>query len=316
MARKTAIIIHGGVGGDSQFIQENLEKYEQGLRDALHAGTRILDSGGRSVDAVEAAVNSLEDNSLFNAGRGSAINGKAQVEMCASIMDGKNYNSGAVAIVKNVKNPISLAKAIMLNTDYIYIGGAGALDYAQKINISLEPDSYFITEHQYDKYAKQREDEFKSTNATAREEISKRLAGTVGAVAIDAEGNIAAATSTGGTPNAKEGRIGDSSMIGVGSFADNRLCGVSTTGDGEYLIRGVIAYDIAAVMDYKGLSLEEACDFVVKQKHGKVKGYMGVIAIDKDANIAQCFNGERMHRAWRTKDGEEKVMIYKDQAGL
>jgi beta-aspartyl-peptidase (threonine type) len=308
---KIAIIVHGGAGPDSHRIEETQDEIKKGLKDAVKAGYKVLEEGGTAVDAVEAAVRSLEDNPLFNAGRGSAINAKAEVEMCSSIMDGSNRDSGACAIVQNVKNPVSLAKAIMLNTDFLYLGGPGALDYAQKINIALEPDSYFITEHQYDAYAKKREQEFESTAATAHEQIKKRKnTGTVGAVALDEKGNIAAATSTGGTENSKEGRIGDSSMVGVGCYADNRTCAVSTTGDGEFLMKNVIAYNISAAVEYKELTPQEAVDYVIHERNKDTEGDMGVICLDAEGNLGITFNSERMHRAWKTSDGDEGAAVY------
>jgi beta-aspartyl-peptidase (threonine type) len=313
MKNKIAIAVHGGAGEDSDFIKENKEGYHQGLQDAVHAGYEILKKGGSAVDAVEAAVRSLEDNPLFNAGRGSAINSKAEVEMCASIMDGSTKNSGAVAIVKNVKNPVSLAKSVMQNTSHIYIGGEGALDYAKQIAIELEPDSYFVTEHQYDVYEKERKESFQSTRETALEQINGRMHGTVGAVAVDQNGNLAAATSTGGTENAKEGRIGDSSMVGVGCYANNNTCAVSTTGDGEYLIRGVIAYDISCSVEYQNMPLDEACNFVVHKKNGDVKGDIGVIAVNKDAELTLCFKADRMHRGWAYDDGKIHTAIYNEK---
>ena len=310
---KIAIAIHGGAGPDSDHIKKNKEGYETGLRKALEAGFNILANNGSAVDAVEAAVNALEDNPLFNAGRGSAINAKGEVEMCASIMDGEKMKCGAVAIVKNVKNPISLAKAIMKNTDHIYLGGEGALDYAQKINIALEPESYFITENQFEAYDKKRKEKYESNHSIAREQIRERSHGTVGAVALDSDGNLAAATSTGGTEYNKEGRIGDSSMIGVGCFADNNTCAISTTGDGEYLIRGVIAHSVSSQMKYKELSLEEACYEVLFKENKDTDGDMGMVSVDREGNICMTFNSERMHRASMTSPNDITIKIYKEE---
>ncbi|MCW3104179.1 MAG: asparaginase [Bacteroidetes bacterium] len=308
---KIGIVIHGGAGPDSEFIKKHKQEYEEGLRKALDKGYEVLKNKGKAIDAVEAAVNELENNPIFNAGRGSAINAKGEVEMCASIMNGQNLNSGAVAIVKNVRNPVSLAKAVMLNTSHIYLGGEGALNYAKSINIELEPESYFVTEHQYDAYAKKRKEAYASNRHIAMEQIHERSHGTVGAVALDHEGNIAAATSTGGTEFCKEGRIGDSSMIGVGSYADNSTCAVSTTGDGEYLIRGVIAHSVSNVMKYTKADVQEAARKVIFEENKDAEGDMGVIAIDRDCNIAIEFNSARMHRGWKTPKGTG-VGIYKD----
>jgi beta-aspartyl-peptidase (threonine type) len=307
-----AIVVHGGAGSDSPFIRKNKKGYEDGLKKAIEAGYEILKQNGKAVDAVEAAIKVLENNTLFNAGRGSAINAKGEIEMDACIMDGASKKSGAVTIIKNVKNPISVAKAVMLNTNYKYLGAHGALDFAKKKNIELEPDSYFITEHQFDEYTKKRKEAYDSNREVAEEEINQRIHGTVGAVALDCEGNIAAGTSTGGSPYCKEGRISDSSIVGVGTFANNKTCAISCTGDGEYLMEGVIANSISAVMAYKHKSVAAACKEVIKVENKGIEGDMGVIAIDTKGNIAMEFNCDRMHRAW--KKGNEKTItkIYKD----
>jgi beta-aspartyl-peptidase (threonine type) len=308
---KTVIIVHGGAGDDSDYIRKHKKEYESGLLNAVAAGYEILKAKGSAIDAVEAAVKFFEDNPLFNAGRGSAINAKGEVEMCASIMNGENSNSGAVAIVKNVKNPVSLAKAIMINTNLIYLGGEGALNYARSVSLELEPDSYFVTEHQYDEYRKKRKEEFISNRDVAIEQINQKYHGTVGAVALDMKGNLAAATSTGGTAYCKEGRIGDSSMIGVGTFADNKTCAVSSTGDGEHLIRGVVAHSVSALMKYKNKTLKTACNEVVQKENKGVKGDIGLIALDAKGNIGIEFNSERMFRAWQVSGRQPVVKIYK-----
>lgn len=306
-----AIVVHGGAGSDSPFIRKNEEAYRQGLGEALNAGYQVLEHHGSATDAVEAAVRVLENNPLFNAGRGSAINAKGEVEMCASVMEGKSLNSGAVAIVKNVRNPVALARSVMDNTPYIYLGGEGALDYARQTSLALEPDAYFVTEHQYDEYETERKKRHISNRPVAEEQINNRMHGTVGAVALDQEGNLAAATSTGGTAFCKEGRIGDSSMIGVGSYANNATCAVSGTGDGEYLIRGVVSHSVSEYMRLGSKSVEDACRQVVHTDNAGIDGDMGVIAIDAVGNIAAEFNCERMHRGWKTSCGKTVVEIYK-----
>jgi beta-aspartyl-peptidase (threonine type) len=307
---KIAIAVHGGAGDDSEYIRKNKKEYEEGISKAIEAGYRILKENGSAVDAVEAAVKSFEDNPLFNAGRGSALNADGEVEMCASIMDGKNLNSGAVAIVQNVKNPVSLSKAIMLNTSYRFLGADGALDFAKKIKIELEPASYFITEHQYDAFAKQRDKEFQNSRDIALDEINKKYHGTVGAVALDHEGNLAAATSTGGTPNSKVGRIGDSSMIGAGCYANNRSCAVSATGDGEFMIKAVLASSIRCAMQYLKMSVQEACEYIVNKENGDEKGDIGVIALDPKGNVGIVFNSPRMHRGYKVQGKKTFVKIY------
>lgn len=307
------IVVHGGAGEDSDRIHEKEEEIRQGIEDAVEAGYKVLEGGGKAVDAVEAAVNTLENNPLFNAGRGSAINAKGEVEMCASIMDGQNLNSGAVAVLKHVKNPISLAKSIMLNTSYIYLAGTGALDYAKRINISLEPDAYFITEHQYDVYMKMRKDEFMNTHDLAVEQMKQRMHGTVGAVALDMQGNVAAGTSTGGTENSKEGRVGDSSVIGAGTYANNLTAAISATGDGEYIIRGCIAHMVSCSMFLKNMSLEEAVKYVLFELNGDIKGDVGVIGITPKGEVYTDMNSARMHRGWRTNDLDLEVKIWEEE---
>lgn len=308
--KRFALAVHGGAGPDSDNIKQNMEGYKQGIEDALNAGYAVLESGGSALDAVEAAVRSLEDNPLFNAGKGSALNEKAETEMCASIADGKTSKFGAVAIVKNVRNPVSLARAVMEKTAHIYIGAAGALDFAQRIKAPLEPDAYFITEHQYESYAEKRQKAAKNPQEAAKEQVESRMHGTVGAVALDAKGNLAAATSTGGTEHDKEGRIGDSSMVGVGSYANNNTCAVSSTGDGEYCIKHTAAFHISAIMEYKGLSAPEACSFFMEEKYKDEKGDIGLIVIDNEGHVCLPFKADRMHRGYRNSSGEMMVEIY------
>src|SRR5215216_1554996 len=297
MANRIAIAVHGGAGPDSDFIKKNKEGYKKGIEEATKIGYKVLEEGGSSLDAVEAAVRYLEDNPLFNAGRGSVLSKHGEVEMEASVMNGKDLSCGAVAIVKNIKNPISLARAVMEKTEHVYLGGQGTLEFAEEVNAELQPDDYFITQYSYDEYKKfvaQQNGFDKSGLATER----KKEHGTVGAVALDKDGNMAAATSTGGLENKRRGRIADSSVIGAGSYANN-LCAVSTTGDGEYMIQYVASFHVAALMEYKGLSLKDACSFLVHEKCKNIDGDMGLIAVDKEGNISIEFNTERMHRGWK-----------------
>ncbi|MDX5347783.1 MAG: isoaspartyl peptidase/L-asparaginase [Hymenobacteraceae bacterium] len=312
MAKKKVfvMVVHGGAGPDSDFIQENIKGYKEGIKAAVEAGYKILEEGGNAVDAVEAAIKLLENNRLFNAGRGSALNANGEVEMDASIMRGSDQASGAVAMVRNIRNPISLAKAVMLNTSYRFLGDMGALEYAETIDIRLEPSSYFITEHQFDLFSKKRKEKFTSSDRIGLNQLNDRMHGTVGAVALDQDGNLAAGTSTGGTENKKVGRIGDSCIVGVGCYAKNKTCAISGTGDGELLMKDVIAYDISALMEYKGLSLQEACEVVVLERVNPEKGDVGVIGVDPKGNIALVFNSPRMHRGWKTSSGKQGVEIY------
>lgn len=308
---KIAIVIHGGAGPDSEFIKKHKQEYEKGLSRALEAAYEILKNKGSAVDAVEAAVNKLEDNPIFNAGRGSAINAKGEIEMCASIMDGKNLDSGAVALLKNVKNPISLAKSIMQKTKHIYLGAEGALKYAEKENIELEPHSYFVTRHQYDEYLRKRKVAYTDMKDLVLQEASINYHGTVGAIAVDFQGNLAAATSTGGTSYCNEGRIGESSMIGVGTYADNNTCAVSSTGNSEYLVKGMVAHSISSYIKYKkNKNIIEACKEVIQKDNKNANGDIGIIAIDSKGNIAIEFNCERMHRGWKIGDNGSEVRIY------
>jgi beta-aspartyl-peptidase (threonine type) len=309
---KITMLVHGGAGPDSEFIKKNAEAYKQGLREAVNTGYSVLEAGGSAVDAVEAAVNYLEDSALFNAGRGSALNEKAQVEMDASIMDGKTMKSGGVAIVKNVKNPVTLARAIMDKTKHSYIGDIGALELAGKFGLRVMPEAYFITDHAYEQYIEATKEEANSIQQAGEYQVRKKEHGTVGAVAVDKDGNVAAATSTGGLENKLPGRIGDSSITGVGTYADNKTCAVSSTGDGEVLIKNVTCFHVSALMKYKGLSLKEACNELINVELKDEEGDMGIIAADAQGNFTFEFNSERMHRGWRTSDGEEGAAIYKD----
>jgi beta-aspartyl-peptidase (threonine type) len=308
---KIAIAVHGGAGPDSEFIRKNEKGYKEGMREAMTAGYRILEDGGTALDAVEAAVKSLEDNPLFNAGRGSALNEKAEVEMDAAIMSGKDKKPGAVSIVKNVKNPVSLARAIMEKTKHIYLGDMGALEFADKIGMVLMPEAYFITDHAFEEYKEALKEASNSMEEAGKYQVKRKEHGTVGAVAVDKEGNVAAATSTGGLENKVPGRIGDSSMIGVGCYANNNTCAVSSTGDGELLIQNVMAFHVSAIMQYKEYSLKKAAQYLMHQELKESTGDMGIIAIDPRGNIAMEFNSERMHRGFKTGD-ETYVAIYPD----
>ncbi len=303
--RNISIAVQGGAGGDSEFIQLHQSDIKAALKAAVSAGYKILQRGGNSLDAVEKVVCLMEDNLLFNAGRGSVLNNKGEVEMDAAIMDGRKNSAGAVALVRNIKNPITLARFIMENTPHVFLSGQGALEIAKQTDLELEVDAYFITEHQVNRYIKSRKkDDYNDS-------IRKRIHGTVGAVALDKAGNLAAATSTGGTSNCLSGRIGDSCIIGAGCYANNSSCAVSGTGDGELLIKNVIAHTIAFYKELKNCSLQEACDYVIHQRNKNAEGDIGVIALDAKGNLGICFNSERMHRAWKTNEENITVKIYK-----
>lgn len=307
---KYTIVIHGGAGPDSTFIKKHQEAYKHALQAAANVGYTILEEGGHAVDAVEAAVNFMENDALFNCGRGSALNEKGEVEMGASIMNGQDLKSGGAAIVRNVKNPVTLARAVMEKSKHIYLGSMGAVEFAKEIGLQFMPDAYFITDHAWEQYASATEEEANSPEQAGNKKVKKKTHGTVGAVALDRQGNVAAATSTGGTENKVPGRIADSSMIGVGTYANNKTCAVSTTGDGEYHIMHATAFHISALVEYKGLTLKQACHHLLHEKLKDVEGDMGLIAIDAQGNFSLEFNCDRMHRAWRSSDGTSGVGIY------
>ena len=300
--REIAIAIHGGAGADSEYIQENISGYESGLREAIELGRQLLLQGGTAMDAVCLAVKCLEDNVLFNAGCGSALNHEGKAEMDAAVMDGTNLEAGAVAMVTGVKNPIDLARAVMEKTNHVLLSGYGAVDFAKQIRAELKDEAYFVSEHQREELAKSRDE-------SEAELLHKRQKGTVGAVALDQYGNLAAATSTGGTTNSLPGRIGDSCLIGAGCYAYNETCAVSGTGDGEILIRNVTSHSLSMLMESAGCSLQEACDLVVHQRN-KLSGDVGIIAVNRNGEIGIAFNSQRMHRAWVANDEPLEVRIY------
>lgn len=289
----------------SSMTAELQQQYEQGLQDALQAGYSVLQGGGIAVDAVQAAVISLEDFPLFNAGRGSVFNHAGGHEMDASIMDGSNIDAGAVSGIRNVKNPVLLARTIMDKSEHVLLCGQGAEEFARMQGLQFEDDAYFYNQHRYEQWQQAVKED-----SISLDHNDKKF-GTVGAVALDANGNLAAATSTGGMTNKKFGRMGDSPIVGAGTYANNNTCAISCTGHGELFIRAVVAYDISCLMEYKGLSLREACDVVVHDKLVKIQGEGGLVAIDKHGNIELPFNSEGMYRGYATEN-ERKVMIYKD----
>ena len=313
--QKVTIVIHGGAGTiDRNEMSAELEKaYLEGLQNALNIGYGILEKGGSAVDAVKEAVIVLEDNILFNAGRGSVFTNKGEHEMDAAIMDGKTMDAGAVAGVKGVRNPIALATEILLHSDHILLSGEGAIDFAKKQGIQLEENAYFYSQFRFDQWQAIRDSDtfsldHSSINANT---LKEKKFGTVGAVACDANGNVAAATSTGGMTNKKYGRIGDSPLIGLGTYANNATCAVSCTGHGEKFIQAVVAYDVSALMEYKQLDLEEASREVVMNKLVKIEGEGGLIAVDAEGNFSMTFNSAGMYRGVKTNNGKNEVAIYK-----
>ncbi len=315
---RVGFVIHGGAGTieKNDLTAERETAYHVGLREALATGHDILQKGGASLDAVEAAIRILEDNPLFNAGKGAVFTSAGTNELDASIMDGQTLKAGAVASIKRIKNPISLARLVMEKSPHVMMAGDGAEAYAKQQGIELVPPGYFYTEERWKDLQREREKEQKQNNAP--KDQGRLLApvhtkyGTVGAVAVDKFGNLAAGTSTGGMTNKKFGRIGDSPIIGAGTYANNRTCAVSATGHGEYFIRSVVAYDISALMEYRGMSLKAAAQTVVMEKLVKLGGEGGIIAIDKNGNIAMPFNSSGMYRGYIGADGKPVTAIYKD----
>ncbi|HAN65505.1 MAG TPA: beta-aspartyl-peptidase [Chitinophagaceae bacterium] len=310
-----SLVIHGGAGTIlKEDMTPELEKaYMEGLDEALRAGFAVLEEGGTATNAVKAAVVVLEDNLLFNAGRGSVFTKKGVQEMDAAIMDGKSLAAGSVAGVRNVRNPIELAAEVMTNSNHVFLSGKGANDFAIKQGVKLEPDEYFFSQFRYDQWKQIRDSDNYSLDHTHQglEELMKdKKFGTVGAVACDGFGNIAAATSTGGMTNKKYGRIGDSPLIGAGTYANNNTCAISCTGHGEIFIRAVAAYDVSCLMEYKGLSLQEAMEEVVKHKLVDLQGEGGMIGVDADGNTAMVFNSAGMYRAMKHSNGAYAIGIY------
>lgn len=299
---KITIAVHGGASEDSDFLREHQQEIKAVLAQAVEQGYKILAQKGRALDAVEEAIKIMEDNPLLNAGRGSALNCRGEVEMDASIMDGQTLQAGAVSIVNHVKNPICLARVVMEKTKHVFLSSYGALELAEYYKLPTEPESYFITPHQYDEYKRLHLLE------TSEDIHHKKIKGTVGAVALDTYGNIASGTSTGGVSNCLPGRIGDSCVIGAGCYANNNSCAVSGTGEGEYLIRNVVANTIALLTEHK-MNLQEACDYVIHERNKTAQGEMGVIAINRHGEIGISFNTAIMKRAWKSSMDSLQVEI-------
>lgn len=313
--QKFTLAIHGGAGTIlKEDMTAELEKaYLEGLQSALNAGFAVLEEGGSSVNAVKAAIVILEDNMLFNAGRGSVFTKKGLQEMDAAIMDGSTLDAGAVSGVRNVRNPIELATEVMRNSNHVFLSGKGANDFAIKQGIKLEPDEFFFSQFRYDQWKAIRDSDNYSldhTHQQLEEMMRDKKFGTVGAVACDANGNIAAATSTGGMTNKKYGRIGDSPLIGCGTYANNKTCAISCTGHGEMFIRAVAAYDVSCLMEYKNLSLHDAMQIVVNDKLIKIGGEGGMIGVDASGNAAMLFNSAGMYRGVKNSEGMQEVAIY------
>jgi beta-aspartyl-peptidase (threonine type) len=312
---KISLAIHGGAGTilKEDMTPELEEAYTQALEEALDGGYAVLENGGTAINAVKAAVVLMEDNALFNAGKGAVFTKKGINELDAAIMDGSTLNAGAVAGVRNVRNPVELAEEVMRHSGHVFLSGKGAIDFAIKQGIKLEPDEYFFSQYRYDQWREIRDSDLYQLDHKADKLVGlmkDKKFGTVGAVACDSEGNLAAATSTGGMTNKRFGRIGDTPIIGAGTYANNKTCAISCTGHGEIFIKAVAAYDVSCLMEYKGLSLLEACNEVVMKKLVNLEGDGGLIGMDAKGNVALVFNSAGMYRGFRNSEGEREIGIY------
>lgn len=309
--KKFSLAIHGGCG---TLVKENMsiEKeaaYKNALEAALEMGSVILKKGGTAIAAVEAAVNSMENCTLFNAGKGSVFTADGTHEMDAAIMEGKTKMAGAVSLVSGIKNPVSLARDILEKSEHVFLAGEGAMRFAKELNYEILDNSYFFDDFRYQQWQRLKgTDSFQLDHS----EYKKSKYGTVGAVAFDLDGNVAAATSTGGMTNKKWGRIGDSPLIGAGTYANNKTCAVSCTGSGEYFIRSVAAYHLSCLMEFKGLSLHEAASETIHGHLLNLGGDGGLVAVDSKGNIAMPFNTDGMYRASIGIDGTKNIAIYKE----
>lgn len=308
-----AIAIHAGAGTISkEELTASMELEIRGaLKQAVQAGHKVLSSGGSSLDAITLAITILEDSPHFNAGRGAVFNAEGRHELDASIMDGSSLEAGAVAGVQNIRNPILLARKIMTDSVHVMLMGEGAEVFARANGIEFADPDYFFTERRWQQLQKARNRE--KQDALLQSESPDRWLSTVGAVALDANGNLAAATSTGGMTNKRWGRVGDSPIIGAGTYADNRSCAVSATGHGEYFIRATVARDICSRVQYQGLDLASAADAVINGQLRDMGGDGGIIALDTNGNIALTFNTPGMYRARVDVEGNLEVRIYKDE---
>lgn len=300
VAPSWAIAIHGGAGviTRDKLSQEAEAEYRAVLKQALDTGSAILERGGTSLDAVESVIRIMEDCPLFNAGKGAVFTHEGGNELDAAIMDGSNLSAGAVAGVTDIRNPISAARMVMTSSPHVMMSGRGASEFAAEHGLEIVNPSYFFTEERYQQL---------------RKILDKEKHGTVGCVALDKAGNLAAGTSTGGMTDKRYNRIGDTPIIGAGTYANNNTCAVSATGHGEFFIRYTVAHDISALMEYGGLTLDSAANLVIKHKLVSAGGTGGVICIDKNGNISMPFNTEGMYRGYSISDGRKGIFIFADE---
>ncbi|BDD12602.1 isoaspartyl peptidase/L-asparaginase (plasmid) [Fulvitalea axinellae] len=305
------IAIHGGAGNIKPkfFTPEKKKQYEDKMREALDVGYKILENGGTSLEAVRSTINVLEDSPLFNAGKGAVLTSEGVPSLDASIMDGKTLNAGAVAGVSSVKNPIDAAWQVMENSEHVMLSGKGADEFSKIRGLETVPAFYFYTPRMQKRWSSIHAKKVKQSNKLKKDSYDKH--GTVGAVALDKHGNLAAGTSTGGMMYKKFGRIGDSPVIGAGTYANNKTCAVSCTGHGEYFIRSAVAYDISARMEYLNEGLQTASDQVINNRMGKLGGTGGVVSLDKDGRVAFSFNTSGMFRGYKSSNGTFQTLLFK-----
>lgn len=315
-----AIIIHGGAGTilKKNMTPEKEAEYKAKLEEAIKVGYDILENGGTSGDAVIKTIQVMEKSPLFNAGKGAVFTNAGTNELDASFMDGKTLNAGAIAGVKDVKSPIEAARMVMTDSEHVMLSGEGASTFAKEKGLEIVDPSYFFTERRFKSLERIRDREKTELDQDDKKamfydsDIKNSKYGTVGCVALDKDGNISAGTSTGGMTNKRWGRIGDAPIIGSGTYANNKTCGVSSTGWGEYFIRSQVAYDISAQMEYSNKSLKEATTDVIQNKLTKLGGTGGVVALDKNGNMSFEFNTAGMYRASMDDKGNLVVKIYKE----
>ena len=310
-----AIAIHGGAGTiRRQFLTENQERaYRDGLAESLEAGHNLLKQGAPSLDAVVAAVIVMENNPLFNAGKGAVFTHEGTNEQDACVMDGATRGTGAVAAVKRIASPITLARMVMEKSTHVLLCGEGAERFAVANGMTLVEPEYFYTKHRWLQLQQTLNEEARQQKSVVQlDHADDKKMGTVGAVALDTHGNLAAATSTGGMTNKRYGRIGDTPIVGAGTYADNATCAISATGVGEFVIRAVLAHDIAALMQYKSMTLVDAANLVVMEKLSALGGSGGIVAIDRHGTITMPFNSEGMYRGYKLADGTGEIAIFKD----
>ena len=311
------IVIHGGAGTilRKNMTPEKESNYRKVLAEAIQVGYIILKNGGSSQEAVEKTINIMEDSPLFNAGKGAVLTADEKIELDASFMNGATLDAGAISGVRTIKHPISAAIKVMTNSPHVMLSGEGADQFASEQGLQIVESDYFYTERRINSLRRVKEAEQKEAQNSSLEEafLKNQRYGTVGCVALDSEGNLSAGTSTGGMTNKKWNRIGDAPIIGAGTYANNKTCAISATGWGEFFIRSVVAHDISALMEYKGLSIREASRIVIHEKVAKLGGDGGIVGIDNQGNIAMEMNTPGMYRAHIDNEGNLTVKIYKDE---